>query len=150
MPYWVMKGYSQMMGERLATSGSGSNITALATKTDSAHQVQVLVGRHDECGTPPRAWVSSSIPSVTCPNFQAPKDSAVSTTVKVTEPYALSRVKATVTPLPNSATQPDGSNPVPNAPASSTMTRSVTNGTVTVPLSNVGDGGAFSITIAPM
>src|SRR5207302_8010506 len=48
MPYWVMMNYSQMTGERLATSGSGTNITALATKTDSAKQVQVLVGRHDE------------------------------------------------------------------------------------------------------
>lgn len=149
MPYWVMKSYSQMTGERLATSGSGTNITALATKTDSAQQVQLLVGRHDECGPPPRAWQSSGIPNVTCPNFQAPNHSAVSASVKVTEPYALSTVTATVAPLPNSAMQPDGSDPVPSAPASSTMTLSVTNGTVTVPLSNVGDGGAFSITVAP-
>ena len=149
MPYWVMKSYSQLTGERLTTSGSGSNITALATKTDSAQRVQLLVGRHDECGPPPRPWQSGGISNVTCPNFQAPKDSAVSTSVRVTEPYALSGVKATVTALPNSATQPDGSDPVPNAPASSTMMLSVTNGTVIVPLSNVGDGGAFSITIAP-
>ncbi len=149
MPYWVMKDYSQMTGERLATSGSGSNITALATKTDSARQVQLLVGRHDECGPPPRPWQSGGISSVTCPNFQSPKNAAVSASVNVTEPYALSRVRATVAPLPNSAMQPDGSDPVPSAPASSVTTLRVTNGSVTVPLSNVGDGGAFSITIAP-
>jgi hypothetical protein len=149
MPYWVMKGYSQMTGERLATSGSGSNITALSTKTDSAQKVQALVGRHDECGPPPRTWQSGGISNITCPNFQAPKNSAVSASVNVTEPYPLSQVRVTVAPLPNSAMKPDGSDPVPNAPASSVMTLKVTNGSVNVPLSNFGDGGAFSLTIVP-
>jgi hypothetical protein len=138
-----------MTGERLATSGSGSNITALSTKTDSAQQVQALVGRHDECGSPPRAWFNSGIPNITCPNFQAPKNAAVSASVIVTEPYPLSQVAVTISPLPNSARSPDGSDPVPNAPASSSMTLSVTNGIVSIPLSNVGDGDAFSITVAP-
>jgi hypothetical protein len=149
MPYWVMKDYSQMTGERLNTSSSGTNITALATKTDSAQQVQMLVGRHDECGPPPRPWLNGGVSEPTCPSFQAPKDSAVSASVRVAEPYALSQVKATVAPLPNSATQPDGSDPVPSAPSATEMTLSVSNGTVTIPLSNVGDGDAFSITLTP-
>ena len=149
MPYWVMRDYSLMTGERLATTGSGTNITALATKTDSARQVQVLAGRHDECGPPPRPWLNGGISNVTCPNFQAPKRSAVSASVSVAEPYALSRVEATVAPLPNSAREADGSNPVPSAPAARTLMLPVTNGTVNVPLSNVGDGGAVSITILP-
>ena len=150
MPYWVMKDYSQMTGESLATSGSGSNITALATKTDSAQQVQMLVGRHDECGPPPRPWQSGGISNVTCPNFQPPTNGTVSASVNVAEPYPLNQVTVTVSPLPNSARSPDGSDPVPSAPASSTMTLSVTNGTVQIPLSSVGDGDAFSIIVAPL
>ena len=84
-----------------------------------------------------------------CPNFQAPKIPAVSASVNVAEPYALSSVKATIAPLPNSARGGDGSNPVPSAPAARALTLPVINGTVAIPLSNVGDGGAFSITIAP-
>jgi hypothetical protein len=149
MPYWVMRDYSSMTGERLASSGSGTNITALATKTDSARQIQLLVGRHDECGPPPRPWLNAGNSDITCPNFQAPKSSAVSASINVAEPYALDRVNVIIAPLPNSARRADGSNPVPRAPAGRALTLPVTKGTVTIPLSNVGDGGAFSITIAP-
>jgi hypothetical protein len=149
MPYWVLDAYAQLTGERLAANSSGTNVSALATRNDTTSQVQVLVGRHDDCGPPPRAWVGAGPPNNSCPAFQPPQDAPVALSVSVKEPYALSSVRVTAAPLPNSAMQPDGSDPVPSPPPAFSTTLPVVNGTVTVPWSSMGDGDALMLTLAP-
>ncbi len=149
MPYWVLDDYAHMTGQRVATSSSGVNFSSLATRNDASSQLQILVGRHDECGSPPRPFQLAGIPDMTCPQFQAPLDSPVSVSLSMADPYGGSSAQVTTAPLPNTARQQDGSDPVPSAPSATTTTLPVVNGNVSVPLGAVGDGDAFSVTLTP-
>lgn len=149
MPYWVLYDYASLTGQRLATTSSGTNFSALATRNDASSQIQVMVGRHDACGIPPRPYLHAGIPSYTCPEYQPPLHAAVPLSLSVVDPYPASRVQVTVAPLPNSAQSPDGANPVPQAPGPTITTLPVVGGTVTIPPAIVGDGDAFTVVINP-
>ena len=149
MPYWVLQDYANVTGQRLATTTSGTNLSTLATRNDASTQVKLMVGRHDACGTPPRPSLHAGLPAYTCPQYQPPLHSPVSLSLSVIDPYPASRVRVTLSPLPNSAQSPDGSNPVPQAPPPTTTTLPVVGGSVSIPLATVGDGDAFSVVISP-
>jgi hypothetical protein len=159
MPYWVFLDYANMSDQRVATAASASNVSALATRNDGNQEVQVLLGRHDECGFGARANKSAGVPPNTCPAF-ATNDLAnndpIPVNVTVNEPYSLTNVSVAIQGLPNSATQPEGSNPVPQAPPSISLQLPVTNGTIAIPttgsgnpLAAVGNGDAVYLTITP-
>lgn len=149
MPYWVMDDYSNLVGQRLATTSSGTNFSALATRNDANSQLQLMVGRHDACGGPPRPFLHAGLPDMTCPEYQPPVHGPVPLSLSVVEPYQVTRVQVAVSPLPNSAQGPDGANPVALAPSQTTMTLPVVAGTVSIPFSAVHDGDAFTVVIKP-
>jgi hypothetical protein len=149
MGYWVVKDYSQLSGTRVATSSTGSNISAVATRDDTNQTVQVLLGRHDECGSPPRLHFGAPLPSYTCPQFQSPRDPAVQVTAKVTVPYPVTKAKVTINRLPDSGLNSDGNNDVPSAPAPTVLTLPVSNGVVIIGPGWFGDGDAVDLTVAP-
>lgn len=139
MPYWVMQAYSQMSGELVQTSASGSNLYALATDVAGSETVEALVGRADDC------WGG-----VQCPQFQAPTAAPVDGSLSVAIPWQVSAVDVTINPFPNSARNPTGDNDVDSQPAATVISDvPVQNGSVSVPLGSVGDGDAFYVTVAP-
>jgi len=138
MPYWVMRAYAQMSGQRLLATAAGSNLYVLATRPAGASAVQALIGRGDDC------WGGQQ-----CPQFQASGAAPVQLTVNVAAPWAATAASVTVEALPDAAVDPVGDNDVPAAPATVTMRLPVRCGIVSVPLAAVGDGDAFYLTVAP-
>lgn len=139
MPYWVMRAYSQMSGQRVQISASGSNFYVLATRLDSQQTMEALIGRADDC------WGGQQ-----CPQFHAPSDGPVQLSLSVTIPWSLKTVNVAVGPLRNSATNQIGSSDVPTAPTPVSMTSlAVHNGAVTVPVGSANDGDAFYVTVTP-
>lgn len=137
MPYWVMKAYSEMSGTRLATTASGANFYALATRSDGGESVEALIGRADDC------WGGQQ-----CPQFHASAASPVNLSVDVAVPWSTNRVSATVETLPDNATGAVGSNDVPTAPRTRTLTDLVVHsGVATIPVSEVADGDAVYVTM---
>lgn len=135
MPYWVMLAYSQMSGQRLPVQTSGSNLYALATRDNSSHTVQALIGRADAC------WGGEQ-----CPQFQAVDHGQASVSVSLPGPWPASSVNVTVTPLRDTASQGVGDNDVASQPGATTLRNlAVINGSVTVPLTAVANGDAFSL-----
>jgi hypothetical protein len=65
MPYWVFRAYAAMHGADLRTHSAGTNITVMGAR-GSGSAVQVLVGRHDDCGPPPKAYVDGPAAPLTC------------------------------------------------------------------------------------
>ncbi len=149
MPYWVVDDYGNLSGQRLATTSSGTNFSALATRNDASSQIQLMVGRHDACGSPPRPSLGAGLPDMTCPEFQPAVHPPVSASLSVVDPYPGERVQVTVSPLPNSAHNPDGANPVQQPPGPTTTTLPVASGRVSIPLATVGDGDAYDVVINP-
>jgi hypothetical protein len=139
MPYWVMSAYSQMSGDMLATSASGSNLYTLATREPGSQTVQALIGRADDC------WGGQQ-----CPQFHASSDGPVELSLKAAVPGSASSANVTIEPLLDSATGQIGANDVPTAPAAVTLTDVPVNaGTVTVPVGSANDGDAFFVVITP-
>jgi hypothetical protein len=136
MPYWVMRAYSAMSGERLSTSTSGSNLYTLATRAGGA--IEALVGRADDC------WGGEQ-----CPQFHGSADGPVRLLLSVAVPVGVKVVEARVEPLRDSASSPVGSNDVPAAPADRVMRIRVRRGRATVRLGGAGDGDAFYVTVSP-
>jgi hypothetical protein len=149
MPYWVFYDYANLTGQRLATTSTGTNFSALATRNDASSQIQIMLGRHDACGSPPRPSVHAGLPNMTCPEYQPPVHGPVSLSLSVVDPYPASQVQVTISPLPNSARNPDGANPVPQSPGSTTTTVSAVGGRLSIPLASVGDGDAYNVVISP-
>ncbi len=137
MPYWVMRDYAEMSGQRVGTLTSGSNIYALASRDDPTHTLSMLLGRADDC------WGGQQ-----CPQFQGASGGSVSLTASASVPWATSAVNVTVQPLRNSATNSIGSNDVSSPPAATSM-RSVPVrcGVVKFPVGSAGDGDAFSVIV---
>lgn len=139
MPYWVTSAYSQMSGDRLATSASGSNLYTLATRVTGSQTVQALIGRADDC------WGGQQ-----CPQFHGASDAPAALTLTAALPGSASSANVTFEPLPDSATGQVGANDVPAAPAPIALDDvPVHSGIVTVPLGAVDDGDAFYVTITP-
>lgn len=137
MPYWVVKAYAQMSGQRVVSQASGSNLYALASRNDTTRTLTALVGRADDC------WGGQQ-----CPQFRPAGVSAVTLNVSAAVPWGVSTVNVSVQPLRNSATNSIGSNDVNNPPAAVTSANvPVSCGTVKIPISSVGNGDAFAVTI---
>ena len=139
MPYWVMMAYSQMSGDRLATSVSGANLYTLATRETGSQTVQALIGRADDC------WGGQQ-----CPQFHGSADAPVELSLTAAVTGAASTANVTIEPLPDCATGAVGSNDVPTAPAAALIDDvPVQSGIVTVSLGAADDGDAFFVTIRP-
>ena len=137
MPYWVMRAYAAMSGQRLWTSASGSNLYALASRTGDT--TEALVGRADDC------WGG-----VQCPQFHSSADGPVRLLLTVAVPPGAKAVRVRVEPLRNSASSAVGSNDVPAAPPARVLARvRVHRGRATIPLGEPGDGDAYDVTVSP-
>jgi hypothetical protein len=139
MPYWVMSAYSQMSGDLLASTASGSNLYTLATREAGGQTIQALIGRADDC-----------YGGQQCPQFHASADGPVQLSLSAAVTGPASSAKVTIEPLANCATGPIGFNDVPAAPAATVIDDvPVHDGTVTVPLGATEDGDALYVTITP-
>jgi hypothetical protein len=137
--YWVYKFYADMQGALLNTTTSDNTVTALATNDATTQTIDLLVGRHKSC----TAAVNPDCTTALAPEVGGiPTPLPTTVNVAVSYPYAASNVTATITDIPNVRG-------AVGQPAPTTMTLPVTNGTVTVPLSAVADGDAYTVTINP-
>jgi hypothetical protein len=139
MPYWVMLAYSQMTGARVDSSASGTNLYTLATRVDSSHTIEALIGRADDC-----------FGGDQCPQLHSVSASPVKLSLSVAVPWALKTVNVTVQAFPNTASSPIGQNDVASAPQP-TLIRgvAVSNGKVSLSIPSVYDGDALYVTISP-
>jgi hypothetical protein len=138
MPYWVMDDYSQMAGQRLAASASGSNLYVLASQAGAGGAIDALIGRADDC------WGGQQ-----CPQFRLPMAAPVQLAVAVAVPSGSSTATVTVQTLSDSAVNPDGANDVPAAPPATTLANlPVSGGRVQVPVA-IGEGDALFLTVTP-
>jgi hypothetical protein len=65
IPYWVFLAYRQLHGRNLKSKSPASNISATAARSSDG-TTRILIGRHDDCGAPPRPWLHAKMPDVTC------------------------------------------------------------------------------------
>ncbi|MBV9096789.1 MAG: hypothetical protein JO079_01915, partial [Frankiaceae bacterium] len=135
--YWVYRFYAGMQGNVLNTSTSDNTVTALATNDATAQTISLLVGRHKSC----TVAVNPDCTTVNAPEVGAiPTPAPAPVSIAVNYPYAVSTVTATISDIPN----------VRGAmaqPVATTMSLPVVNGVVTVPLSAVADGDAYTVTL---
>jgi hypothetical protein len=137
--YWVYKFYAGMTGAVLSTNPSDNTVTALATKNDTTHTLDILFGRHKSC-TPAvnRDCTPASAPEVAA--IPTPPPTPVS--IQIRYPYTATSVAASIADVPNRR------GPVAQ-PTPQSELLPVTNGTVTVRLPAVADGDAYTISLTP-
>lgn len=137
--YWVYRFYAGMQGNLLTTTTSDNTVTALATNDATTRTIALLVGRHKSC----TAAVNPDCTTANAPEVGGiPTPAPAAVNISVAYPYAATTVTATITDIPNVRG-------AMSQPASTTMTLTVSNGTVTVPLAAVADGDAYTVTITP-
>lgn len=138
--YWVYHFYAGMTGERVRVDTSDQTVTALATETAAAKEMQILLGRHETC-TPAQNPYDCS-PASRLDLAMLPTPVPANVVVTVDYPYAASSVNVSVEHIPNS------SGPVAD-PTPSTETLPVINGAVSIPILGFADGDADTVTITP-
>jgi hypothetical protein len=138
--YWVYNFYAGMTGERVNVDTSDQTITALATKTAAAKEMQILLGRHQTC-TPAQNPYDCS-PASRLDLAMLPTPVPANVVVRVNYPYAVGIVNVSIEHVPNS------SGPVAK-PTPWKETLPVSNGTVSIPLRGFADGDAYAVTVTP-
>lgn len=137
MPYWVMRAYANMSGDRLESSTPAKNIYALASRPSATRTVEILVGRADDC------WGE-----VACPQFHGSSAGPVRLSISVAIPRPASSVEVSIRSFPNNASNQIGENDVPVDPRPSVRQIPVVRGSATVNIEGVRDGDAFSATVS--
>jgi hypothetical protein len=136
MPYWVLRAYAQMRGERLAVKSQWANLYTLATRAAAGRAVQLLIGRADDC------WGEAQ-----CPQFHAPHAGDTALSVAVAVPWRVREVEVTLREFRNTARNPIGQNDVAASPTVSSQTVRVAHGRAMISIPKAGNGDAFYATV---
>jgi hypothetical protein len=139
MPYWVLRAYAQMDGQRLSVKTAASNLFTLAVRPKGRADIELLVGRADDCST-----------SAQCPQFHAPTAGPVSLKLSVEVPRAAREVAVTLRAFRDEARNPIGHNDVPTEPTARTVRARVVHGRAQIVIPDAGDGDAFYVTLRPL
>jgi hypothetical protein len=133
--YWVYKFYGSMTGTRVVTTSDASDLSAFATRDDATSSMKVLLGRAQRC----------SIDGGRDPGCPANGNPAT-VSLQICWPYGGSTVKYS---LQHIANQGLGLGGLYN-PADPTSGRvAVSGGMVTIPISGVPDGDAYTLVLTP-
>ena len=149
LSYWVFKSFAQLQGHRAVVSTTGSNLTAVAATDDA--QVDLLLGRHDACGTPPEQFVGAAVPSQTCPGLTASARPAVAVPLTLHVPWPAGVASVRIRLFRNQPHGAVGHRPVPNEPAVTVLRIRTHDGTIQLPSTaqlHLRDGDAASVIVS--
>ena len=142
--YWVYRAYAQMVGERVAVSSPADDISAFATRLQTATSLNVLLGRHVNCGQPPRPNRNvTNMPPDTCPENTSSHARAANIDLSINVPFGLTSIHVTAQRIPNAR------GAMSSLPAAFTPSFTFSGGVAHVHLTNVADGDAYAVSVGP-
>jgi hypothetical protein len=148
IPYWVFKAYGALHGKLLAGHSRGRNVSVTAAR-DHRGVVRLLVGRHDDCGAPPRPARHLGAPNGNCAAELARIKPAVSVPVAVHVGKAAHVAKVVVRFFSVASSGRGESAVAIPAPRPQHLRLAVRHGVTHVPALTMLDGDAYEIVVRP-
>jgi hypothetical protein len=136
-PYWVYRFYAGMVGNRLPSISSATDVTAYATQDPATATLRVLLGRHRRCSP-------DTSRDLACP-ADAP---AAPVTLRVLWPYSGGTVAYSIQQIPNVGGGFGGSLPEGQLPPPLSGRAAVVGGAVDLSLPML-NGAAYTVVLHP-